>query len=127
MTHLHFKITIIMEEKEIMKEDFIKYVLEHANAEKEGNSKKANRIHKKIATLYQKAKEKGYIDIFHSLLDCKNEDIRIWAASFSLKTEPRKARKALVKLTHSKSIFISFPAKSILESFDKEDWEHLLV
>lgn len=87
-----------------IKEDFLSEAIEHGKAIAIGNSTKANKLHKKLHTLYNKAKEQNIINVFEELLNEDDENVRIWAATFSLSSSPELAEKALGKLTELNSI-----------------------
>ncbi|MCL6259980.1 DUF2019 domain-containing protein [Aquiflexum sp. TKW24L] len=69
-----------------------------------GDFKKANKLHKKIQALYIKARECNQVDLFSELLGESDENVRLWAATFSLKVFPDTAEKALKNLSNSTSI-----------------------
>ena len=91
-------------ERKKVKEKFLVEATEHGKAVAIGEHKKANAIHKKLQTLYKKAKEQNIADVFGEMLNDENENVRLWSAIFSLKTEPVIAEKALQELTKLTSI-----------------------
>lgn len=86
-------------EREKIKEKFLVDATEHGQAIAVGDHKKANSIHKKLQNLYSKAKEKNQADIFGEMLNEEDENVRLWAAIFTLKTSTAIAEKALLELT----------------------------
>lgn len=87
-----------------IKEKFLSETIEHGKAIAEGDHKKANKLHKKIQALYSKAKECNQLDLFSELLSEPDENVRLWAATFTLKVFPDAAEKALKNLSNSSSI-----------------------
>lgn len=87
-----------------IKEDFLSEALEHSKTIATGDHKKANKLHKKLHSLYGKAKEQGIIDVFEEFLNESDENVRLWAATFSLSSSPELAEKSLKKLTELSTI-----------------------
>lgn len=85
--------------RENIKEKFLNDATEHGRAIAIGDHKKANKIHKRIQSLYNQAKELNQVDIFSELLNEVDENVRLWAATFTLKVFPDLAEKALIKLS----------------------------
>jgi hypothetical protein len=94
----------IMDTKEKIKERFVIYATERGNALSIGDYKKANKLHKKLHDLYNQAKEQNLSEVFMEFLNDKNENIKLWAATFTLKTEPDLAKKTLKVLSESTHI-----------------------
>jgi Domain of unknown function (DUF2019) len=90
--------------KENIKESFLTEAIEHGKAIAEGDHKKANKLHKKIQTLYKKAKDSNQVDLFSELLNESDENVRLWAATFTLKFSPDRAEKTLMSLSNLSSI-----------------------
>ena len=90
--------------KEKIKEKFLNEAIDHGNAISEGNGTKANKIHKKIQALYSRAKELEESCVFCELLDNSSENVRLWAATFTLKTSPDLAEQCLINLSKSPTI-----------------------
>lgn len=90
--------------RENIKDKFLAEAIEHGKATAIGDFKKSNKIHKKIQALYNKAKEQNQTDIFSEFLDENNENVRLWAAIFTLQTFPKLAEKTLVSLINLPSI-----------------------
>ena len=90
--------------REKIKEIFLVDSAEHGLAYSNGNYKKANRLHKKLHDLYNLAKKQNQVDIFSELLNDVNENVRIWAAIFTLKYNPEIAEMVLRKLATESNI-----------------------
>lgn len=87
-----------METVEALKKQFVNYAIEHSQFYENGEGKKANRIHKKIHSLYLKIKSLDKIDVLKDFLDDEHECVRLWAAGFCLKIAPELAIQELTKL-----------------------------
>lgn len=116
-----------METIEILKKKFVDCVIEHAHLIEKGEGKKANRIHKKIHSLYLNIIELGRVDIFKDFLKYEDENIRLWSAGFLLKAEPKLAEKELKKLKKSSNFFIRTDAEVTLKLYHNNEWDKLLV
>ncbi len=90
--------------REKIKENFFKETTEYGKAISIGDHKKANKNHKKIQILYNQAKEMNIIDVFSELLNEPDENVRLWAATFTLKIFPALAEKSLNELSGLSSI-----------------------
>jgi len=101
-----------------IKDKFITEAIEHANALSEGDYTKANELHKKLHSLYNKAKGSNQADIFSELLTESDENVRLWAAIFTLKVIPEDAEKTLENLSNSTSI-TGLSAATTLELWKK--------
>lgn len=99
--------------RENIKEKFLNEAAEHGKAIAVGDHKTANEIHKKIQALYNQAKEQNQSDVFSELINNVNENVRLWAATFSLKVFPDLAEGTLMDLSELSSITGS-SAKTIL-------------
>lgn len=97
-----------------IKEDFLSEAIEHGKAIATGNNKKANKLHKKLHNLYSKAKEQNIVNVFEELLNKDDENVRFWAATFSLGSSPELAEKSLERLTELNSI-TGLSAKTTLQ------------
>ncbi|MCB9235034.1 MAG: DUF2019 domain-containing protein [Bacteroidia bacterium] len=104
--------------RENIKHNFLAEAIDHGKAIAEGDNIKANKLHKKIQTLYKKAKESNQVDLFSELLNDSDENVRLWAATFSLKVFPDKAEKELLSLSNSTSI-IGLSARTTLDMWKK--------
>ncbi|AXP80439.1 hypothetical protein CJ739_1350 [Mariniflexile rhizosphaerae] len=100
--------------KENIKDDFLKQAIEYGKAVAGGDHKKANRIHKKLQNIYDEAKVQKALNIFVDLLNEREESVKLWAATFSLKNNPELAVKSLEKLTELTSI-TGLSAKTTLQ------------
>lgn len=85
--------------KDIIKEIFLFETIEYGKAIAIGDHKKANKLHKKIHALYNNAKKSGQTELFGELLSESDENVRLWAAIFTLKVSPEVAEKVLKDLT----------------------------
>lgn len=100
--------------RENIKDSFLAEAIKHGKAIAEGDHKKANKLHKKIQSLYKEAKDSNQVDLFGELLNESDENVRLWAATFTLKFSPDTAEKTLVSLSKLSSI-IGLSAKTTLE------------
>lgn len=98
--------------------DFLSYAVEHGKAISSGDYVKANKFHKKLHNLYCTAKKENLIVIFKESLDYNNESVRLWAATFLLKTSPDIAEKCLQELTGLKTI-TGLSARTTLDIWKK--------
>lgn len=103
-----------MIKKEELIEKFLAYVAEHKEAIHLGDHVKANKIHKRLHGLYNTAKEASLSNIFEELLNDKDENVRLWAATFTLKISSGIAEKTLQELAGLKNI-IGLNARTTLE------------
>jgi len=85
--------------RENIKAQFVAEAIEHGKLLAEGDRKKANKVHKKIQALYNLAKEQDQVDVFSELLGEADENVRLWAATFTLKKFPDLAEKSLKELS----------------------------
>jgi hypothetical protein len=90
--------------RENIKDRFLSAAIEHGQAIAIGDHRKANKIHKKVQSLYNQAKEQNQADVFSELLNEEDESVRLWAATLSLRVLPMIAEKALEKLTELTTI-----------------------
>lgn len=90
--------------REEIRIQFVIEATEHGKAISVGDNKKANKIHKKLQSLYNLAKEQSQAEIFSELLNTSDENVRLWAAIFTLKIFPDLALKTLEELTALSSI-----------------------
>jgi hypothetical protein len=104
----------IMTTRKNIKERFLTDAIEHGKAMAEGDYKKANKLHKKLHTLYKNAKDSNQVDVFSESLNESDENIRLWAATFTLKFSPDIAEKTLLSLSNLSSI-AGLSAKTMLE------------
>ncbi len=103
-----------MIKKENLIEEFLAYVAKHGHAISLGDHDKANKIHKSLQSLYNTAKEENLSNVFEELLNEEDENVRLWAATFTLKVSPGIAEKTLQELTGSKGI-TGLTAKTTLQ------------
>ena len=108
---------------ESMKEKYETLCAEHGNALNEGDSKRANFLHKKIMLLIQQAKYANHFDIFLPFLESKNENVKLWTATGYLQTHPLIALKALEELSKSPDFFINWKAKATIKLYKNGEWE----
>lgn len=90
--------------RERIKEFFLNYAIEHGKALALGDYKKANKIHKKMKILYNQTEMKNWTDVFSECLKESDENVRLWAATFSLKVLPDLAEKSLMDLSELSNI-----------------------
>jgi len=108
--------------EEKIREEFLEIASRHHLTIFEGESKYANRLHKKLMKLYQKAKKVGKQHLFIEFLNDDNEGVKLWAASFSLHSNPDSARQCLEDLAKLPTI-TSMQAKLILKLWEKGELE----
>ena len=107
----------MMSDNQILK-TFIAQATEHGLAIAEGDHKKANKLHKKIQALYDQAKKDDITHLFEQLLKDNNENVRLWAATFSLKSSPQLAEETLNNLTELTTI-TGLSAKTTLQLWNQ--------
>lgn len=90
--------------KENIIEKFLFYATEHGYALWHGDHKKANEMHQELHSLYKTAKEINIPDAFSQCLDEEDANVRLWAATFTLKVNPDIAKKELLNLSQLKGI-----------------------
>jgi len=105
-THNSFK-TIWMDaviKKQEIKVKFLSKAMEHGEAISLGDYKKANKIHKELQTIYDQAKTYNVSTLFSELLDETDENVCLWASTFTLKIYPDLAEESLNRLAESPSV-----------------------
>lgn len=107
-----------MATKDILKEKFLFEAIEHGKAIAIGDHKNANKLHKKIQALYNNATESNQSDLFVELLSESDENVRLWAATFTLKVYPALAEKVLKDLSELTTI-TGLSAKTTLDLWKK--------
>lgn len=88
--------------------------IEHGKAIANGDHKKANKLHKKLQVLYKIANEQNQADVFSELINDSEENVSLWASTFTLKISPDLAEKSLSKLSKLSSI-TGLSAKTTLQ------------
>ena len=112
-----------METIENLKDKYEKYCKERGIALSDGNSKKADFLHKKITRLIQLATESNLYEIFIPFLNSEDENVKLWTACEYLQTQPGIALKALNELSKSSDFLISFKAKATIRLYKEGKWE----
>lgn len=107
-----------MIENEKIRQLFVNYSLKHQESLFNGDSKLANKIHKKLHKLYDEAKLSDQISIFSEFLENENENVRLWSAIFTINYNPEISKKALSKLSKSETI-VGLSAKTTIELWKK--------
>jgi len=87
-----------------VKKDFLFWIYEYEEGINTENSNKSNKAHKKLHSIYKECKNSDFEDIFYSLLGDKNENVRLWAAVFTLNHKSEAAEKVLEELIKLPSI-----------------------
>jgi len=64
-----------------------------------GDYKKVNKIHKKLHEIHLSVKENKFENFFEQFIRSENENVRLNAATFSLKTNPSLGIEALKELS----------------------------
>ncbi|WP_422079429.1 hypothetical protein [Ulvibacterium sp.] len=93
-----------IESQDSILENFAHYAIEHGIAIGDGNHKKANKMHKFLTNIYIKANENSRSAYFLDYLDHVNENVRLWAAIFSLKIDAKAAESSLNNLSKLSTI-----------------------
>ncbi len=75
--------------------NFVRLVIAHGDAFAEGNSKGANKLHKELHALYNQVTELEQLEVFINLATSNDENIRLWAAIFTLKIIPEISESVL--------------------------------
>jgi hypothetical protein len=107
-----------MKTRESIKEQFLNETIEYGKALAIGDSKKVNKTHKRMHNLYDQAKEINQVDLFSELLNHENENVKLWAATFSLTTVPTTAKKTLIDISMLPSI-TGLSAKTTLHLWEE--------
>jgi len=92
--------------------------IKHEEAIQTGNNKTANRLHKELMSLYYDIKNNEDFIIIKELSKDKNESVRLWAATFLLKSNSEFALKLLNDLKKSNSVN-SLTASAIIDMWAK--------
>jgi len=100
--------------REELRNNFVNVATEHGKAISIGDHKKANKLHKELQSYYNLAKEQNQADVFGELLNSTDENVRLWAATFTLKVFPVLAQKVFEELTELSSI-TGLTAKTTLQ------------
>jgi len=103
-----------MTTREKIKEKFLAFAIEHGIAYSNGDYKKANKLHKKLQSLYNQVKKQNQSDIFSEFMTNENRSVKLWAASFTLRVFPDLAVKTLEEISILSDSFGS-TAKILLE------------
>ncbi|MGX5857952.1 hypothetical protein ACWKW6_30120 [Dyadobacter jiangsuensis] len=85
-------------------QSFIENAVSHGLAIDQGDHKVADKFHKRLQSIYKKAKEDDLVDVFVDLLESSQDSVRLWAATFCLRLHPVRAVKALEDLQKSTNI-----------------------
>jgi hypothetical protein len=94
--------TMITEQE--INQQFLRLADEHGNAYSLGNYKVANKLHKLLHNLYNRAKAHGCQEVFKNMIGNENENIRLWAAIFTLTLYPKLAEATLEQLSQNSHI-----------------------
>jgi len=94
----------MMMTRDEIRERFLSDSAEHGKAYSNGDYEKANELHKKLHDLYNQAKEQNQVDVFSGLLNDEDENVKLWAAIFTLKLYPEIAEKILLDLARESRI-----------------------
>ena len=116
-----------METIENLKKQYVKHCQEHWVAINNGDSKNANKLHKKIILVAKKIIASGKFDMINDFLESQDENIKLWTACLQLRTYPDKALKALHELTCSSNFFISFDAKETIKLYKSGKWDDIAL
>jgi hypothetical protein len=98
--------------------DFEKYCIQNDVAGQSLNPKLANKYAKKIINCYLQLRELGKISELSSLLNSENENVRLWAATHTLRTNEAEAKRILHDLA-GKSGLNAFSAEMTLSEWEK--------
>ena len=109
--------------------DYIELATNHGELLIEGDSKKANRIHKKLTDLVLKIKgDKSVHDLFFDLLEHENITVRMWTAVELSNTFSEIALSKLKEIEKLDTI-LSLTAYSLIDSIktgmiNKDNWKN---
>ncbi|WP_289056232.1 hypothetical protein [Carboxylicivirga marina] len=109
--------------------NYIELATTHGELLIEGNSKKANKIHKKLTDMVLKIKaDKSIHDLFFNLLEHEDVAVRMWTA---VELSATFKEKSLIKLREIEKLdsILSLTAFSLIDSIKtdmivKENWTH---
>ena len=87
-----------------LKEEFFQSANKYGDALEQGNHKVANRHHKELMNLYKKIKQNNYWDLIENNLNESSDYVKLWAATFLLKTNETVALNTLKELSKSDKI-----------------------
>lgn len=93
---------------------FLSLVEKHSAATANGESAKANKIHKQLHKLYFEIRQKNMTSLFQEFFESENESLQMWSAVFSLRTDSKKAEHILETLSRKESI-IALTAGTLLQ------------
>lgn len=90
--------------REEVKKLFLLEAIEHGKAIANGDHKQANKLNNKLQSIYVKTWKQNWQNIFGELINHDDENVRLWAATFSLKSTPDLAEKTLQELSELTNI-----------------------
>lgn len=108
-----------METIDTIKNEFLNLADSYYKAQLEGDWKKGNKFHKKLMEFY-KNKGKNFQNMYIEYINHANDWVRLWAATFLLKSHPDMAIGCLQKLSNEDSIISNF-SELILTAFKGGD------
>ena len=98
--------------------DFINNAALHQEAIQKGDDRTANKIHFKLMATYKLLRDSDDLDQLKDLCKYPDESVQLWAATFSLKSDPNMAMSLLSELTKSKGI-VGFMASTTIDLWKK--------
>lgn len=97
--------------------NFVEMCEKKAELENSGNWETGNQLYNRIIAIYNELETSGREKDLLELLDYKNPWVRLWAATFMLKVDSKKAEQVLEELSTLK--FVGFDAKITLQEWRK--------
>jgi hypothetical protein len=85
-------------------DQFLDDAYKHGIAYSKGDYKVANKLHKSLHKFYKFNLENNRVEIFKQFLNHESENVRLWAAIFTLKFDSKAAEKTLEKLVLESNI-----------------------
>ena len=99
-------------------ETFINSAIAHSEATEQGDYKTANKNYDKIVDSVKFLKQNGMIKELSKLFTHSNPGVRIWACTYSLEENEKKAKKALGAIAKENILHHSFTAKMTLDEWN---------
>lgn len=97
---------------------YIDCAIEYDKYIKSGNSRKANKFHKKLMNIFKELEEIGQEGLLIKLHNHENIAVRLWSASHTIKNEYERSLSILKEITRSSEIH-SLTAEAIIDIFEK--------
>ena len=85
--------------------EFVQLATSHGNAIEKGEHKEANKIHRKLTSVFKEIQSKGESNILKELVGHSDESVKLWASTFLLRIDETLALSTLNEISKSKKIF----------------------